>query len=326
MTDLQEWADAQAGVLTRAQCLRAGLTDKTITGHLRSGRWHRSETGTYVVHTGPRGYATRCSEAVLGVGPPVAGARETALWVADRTLPVPRQVHVTVPAGRRVAPRAEVVVHHQLRDTTRVTGLVVPVTSVEDAVLDIADEARTAREVEAVVCEAVRRRLTHSTRLAAALALRLRHRWRGLLEQMLVEVQEGAESALELLDLRNDRRHGVPTADRQVRHLVGGQGRRLDALLRPLGVSRPVVKELDGRLGHEDAAGRFRDRQRDNDATLLGRASLRYGWHDLADAGCEVAGDTLFVLQQNGYDGAGHPCGPRCRTSAHIAELRRRAG
>lgn len=314
----------QAGVVTRAQCLAAGLTDEHLEARLGQGRWRRLESGLYVTHAGPLLHEARLHAAVLGVGPPVALARKSALWWADRDRPPARDVHLSVPRGRHVAVRPRVVVRHDMRPWTAWRSLDPPVTSVEDAVLDIAAMAPSAREVEAVVCETVRRRRTHPVRLAAALALRPRHPRRALLTAMLTEVAEGAQSPLELLDLRNDRRHGLPTAHRQVRQRVGGLGRWLDATLAPPGVLRPVQKELDGRLGHEDAAGRFRDMARDNDAALLGRDSLRYGWHDLDERGCEVAGQTLFLLQVNGYHGSGRPCGPSCALGRVLAGLRAR--
>ncbi|MGH3490892.1 MAG: hypothetical protein ACRDP8_23645 [Actinopolymorphaceae bacterium] len=37
--------------------------------------------------------------------------------------------------------------------------------------------------------------------------------------------------------------------------------------------------ELDGRIGHSEEA-RFRDYRRDNDASVRGHVTLRYGWTD----------------------------------------------
>ncbi len=320
MIDLEALARRQFGVLTRAQCLRAGLSDDVVQARILGRRWARLERGLYVVHTGPLGYPTRVIAATLGIGGEVAACRSTALWWPDRKGLPPRQVHVAIPRRRTVAARPGVVVHHDLRRASRLATLNPPVTCVEDAVLDIAASAGTVRDVEDVVCEAVRRWLTHPERLATALRMRPRHPRRSLLTSMLAEVADGAQSPLELMDLRNDRRHGLP-GERQVRHRVGGRGRWLDVEMRGAGVQRRVVKELDGRLGHEDTAGKFRDMDRDNDAALRRRVALRFGWYDEAERGCRTAAAGAAVLLGEGWTGSARACGPTCRLPAELPRL-----
>jgi hypothetical protein len=50
--DAREMLHRQRGVLTGAQALDAGLTDKAIAVRLRSGRWQRLHTGVYAAFSG----------------------------------------------------------------------------------------------------------------------------------------------------------------------------------------------------------------------------------------------------------------------------------
>ena len=43
-----------------------------------------------------------------------------------------------------------------------------------------------------------------------------------------------------------------------------------------------LVVELDGRLNHADTERVMRDMARDNAVTVTGRATLRYGWREVA--------------------------------------------
>jgi hypothetical protein len=48
----RELLGCQRGVLSRAQALDVGLTDKAIAVRLRSGRWQRLHTGVYATFSG----------------------------------------------------------------------------------------------------------------------------------------------------------------------------------------------------------------------------------------------------------------------------------
>lgn len=320
MIDIDALIRRQAGVITRRQCLEVGLSDDVVRTRIEHGAWLRADRGVLVVLGERRGYQTRAVAAAFGVGGEVALGRESALWWADRDRPVPKLVHLAVPRGRSVRPRSGVLVHHDLRPTTRITMRDPAVVSVEDAVLDIAGAACTAREVEAVVCEMVRRHRTIPARLGAVLRERPRHPRRALLTAMFTEVEQGAQSPLELMDLRIDRRHGRP-GSRQVLQRVDGHGRWLDVVLNPPGVRRPIVKELDGRLGHEDPHSRFRDMDRDNDAALRRRVAVRFGWHDLADRPCRTASATAAVLLGEGWTGIPRGCGQTCTLPGELPQL-----
>ncbi|WP_246219327.1 endonuclease domain-containing protein [Phytoactinopolyspora halotolerans] len=222
-------------------------------------------------------------------------------------------IHVTVPADRHVGSRIDGVrVHysrhvHRTRHPTRLP----PRTRLEETVLDLVDSAPAASEVEAWVTRANQRRLTTPGRIAAALRLRKRIRWRAMLEGMLTDVAAGAHSPLELRHLRRvERAHGLPRGTRQRR--VGE--RRASWIDVDYDEYRLRI-ELDGRIGHIEE-GQFRDRRRDNRATVDGRTVLRYGHADIFGDPCGVAAEQACVLASRGWTGRIRPCGPGCTVAA----------
>jgi hypothetical protein len=76
--------------------------------------------------------------------------------------------------------------------------------------------------------------------------------------------------------------------------------------------SYATVVELDGRVGHAEYEGRFRDMRRDNLCVVAGEAPLRYGWADVTERPCQVAAEVAAVLAQRGWAGRARPCGPQC--------------
>jgi len=78
--------------------------------------------------------------------------------------------------------------------------------------------------------------------------------------------------------------------------------------------SRTTVEDtvLDGRVRHE-GEGVFRDRTRDNDTTISGKVTLRFGWADVDAQACEVAQDVGLLLSSRGWRGGLKRCGPGCR-------------
>lgn len=159
-------------------------------------------------------------------------------------------------------------------------------------------------------------------RLRVALQDRPQCRRRRLLQELLTDTGEGAESVLELRYLRDlERAHRLPSAERQsvraaARSERGSRAFR-DVYYGPYG----VVVELDGRTGHTDA-GRLRDLRRDTVSSLRGGATLRYGWQDVVDEPCVVACQVAALLARRGWTGA-PTRSPRCDRvpDAVLAEL-----
>jgi very-short-patch-repair endonuclease len=98
-----------------------------------------------------------------------------------------------------------------------------------------------------------------------------------------------------------ERAHRLPTGTRQHR-----RGRWYDDVTY---ADHGVCVELDGRLAHQEA---FRDRRRDNAATLTGARVLRYGFADVTTRPCAVAAEVATLLTAAGWSGPCAPCGERC--------------
>jgi very-short-patch-repair endonuclease len=73
-----------------------------------------------------------------------------------------------------------------------------------------------------------------------------------------------------------------------------------------------VAVELDGSASHP-AEQRWRDHHRDNAAAVDGVVTLRYGWADVTERPCEIAGEIGAVLARRGWPGPLRRCGPGCR-------------
>lgn len=52
--------------------------------------------------------------------------------------------------------------------------------------------------------------------------------------------------------------------------------------------------------------------RRDNETTLSGRTTLRYGWRDVVGEPCVAAGQVALARQQRGWPGSLRRCGANC--------------
>jgi len=303
------------------------VTPDAIRWLLRSGRWQRVHHGVYANHVGRLDWPAGVSAALLYCGDGAVASYGTAARLHGLLDQDPHGIEVLIPANRRVTrpsqigPGAQITRGGQIARGTQITvatcadlaGRTAPSrwpsrTTVEDTVLDIADRGDADNAI-AWLSKACHRRRTTTVRIAEALDQRPRHRWRELLVDALGDVAGGVESALEYRYVRRvERPHGLPRARRQRITVVGGRCRRTDNDYEPFG----VVVELDGRVGHE-GEGVFRDRTRDNDTTISGKVTLRFGWADVDAQACEVAQDVGLLLSSRGWRGGLKRCGPGCR-------------
>jgi very-short-patch-repair endonuclease len=301
--------ERQCGVVSRAQCRQYGLTDAALDWRLERASWRRVHRGTYVTHTGPVDPRARCWAALLASGDGAALGHETAAWLWGLAR-WHEPLRVSVPNGRKVELLEGVVVTR----TRRLEAVRHPVsrllcTAVEETVLDLVNEAEDLPRVLSVVSGAVQKRATNARSLREAAARRRRLRWRLELEAVLADVKAGAETPLEIAYLRQvELGHGLPVGRRQTKARIDGRRAWLDVFYD----AYALVVELDGRLGHADAEGRFRDMRRDNAAVEAGSAPLRYGWVDVLTSPCATAAQVGRVLRRQGWAGTARPCGPRC--------------
>ena len=308
--EARDLLESQAGVLSRAQALRAGLTDKQIKAACRGGRWQRLHTGVYAAFTGEPGRPALLWAAVLRGGPAAVLSHHSAAELYGLiTTPVPA-IHVMVPAGRPIAPVSGVIVHYSsLLARTRHPILRPPRTRVEETVLDLASSADSLDTALSWVLRGCASRRTTPERIAAAMALRTRMRWRTELGAALGLGAQGVHSLLEFRYVnRVERPHGLPAGTRQYRVTRAGQRQYQDVTYQAYG----VVVELDGRAAHPEEL-RWRDVRRDNATHAAGQVTLRYGWPDVTQRPCLAAAEVAAVLSGHGWDGRLRRCGPACQ-------------
>jgi len=305
-------ADEQGGLVSRQQLIDLGLTRAQGAANVDNGRWQRVYPGVYATFTGSIDASQQVWAALLHAGPGSAACCSTALWlfgVLDRT---PETLHISIPEARRVRPLADVRMHRR-RGLNRPVPPVHPVAApprirVEESVLD--ECTRLAEdEVVALVLRAVQRGKTTAGRLEGALAARSVQPKRSLIYDVLADARSGVASPLEAHYRRRvEAPHRLPTGARNLVD-VDERGRRRfrDVEYRRWG----LIVELDGREAHpvEEA---FREMRRDNDATVSGRATLRFGWRDVVGETCAAAAQVGLALQQRGWPGAPRRCGAGC--------------
>jgi hypothetical protein len=291
----------QAGIVTREQAARCGVTDSGLSSRIRSGRWQRVYPGVLATFPGDLPRHARLWAAVLYAGNDAVLSHRTAAELHGLVGRSQGPVHISVPHTRRVTSRAGLVVHrvvdpHRLRHSARVP----PRTCVEETVLDLASASRTLDESVGWLLAAVGRRFTTPDRIAAAMRDRGRMRWRRDLAAALADAAAGCHSVLEYRYRRFvERAHGLPAGVRQQRR----EGWYDDVCYPEFGVR----VELDGRLGH-DGDDRVRDHRRDDAAVVGSGPVLRYGYADVVSRPCTVADRVAAVLVASGWVGGRGVC------------------
>lgn len=309
MAGAREVLGHQNGVLTRGQALDAGLTDKAITARLRSGRWQRLHTGVYATFSGKPPRDAWLWAAVLRAGPGAALSHQTAAELYGLiTAPAP-MIHVTVPAGRRIARPRGVVIHHSGRlGQSRHPVLTPPRTRIEDSVLDLAEICASTDEAFSLILKASASRRTTPELILAALQRRLRMPRRAGLIQALGAAADGTHSLLEFRYVnRVERPHGLPRGRRQHPVRRGDRNQYQDLNYDEYS----LVVELDGREAHP-AWFRWADIRRDNANAAAGQVTLRYGWDDVTERPCQTALEVAATLREHGWTGELRRCGTQC--------------
>jgi hypothetical protein len=294
---------AQRDWLTTGQADQLGLTKDVRTRLVNDGHWHRRESGLYDTAPGHDALEKRIWAAALSVGEPCAIGGEAALflWGLQRAV---GQVVVWVPDDRRPRSGERALVRRDKIDRTgRACGDPRRI-SVEDALIDVGQRLSMDALVQ-LVSDCLRLNLTTIARVRGALGRRRRVRARDRFTEMLDDL-EGVESTLEWAYRRDvERAHRLPPGRRQV---SVSPGTRTDVLYE----EAHMLIELDGRVGHEDAASAFRDLRRDNNHAIRNYLTLRYGSADVRGRPCEVARQVWQAMAARGWAEPFRPC-PRCR-------------
>lgn len=310
--DLSPVLAAQDGVVSRTQLLEGGLQPHDIRRMVRRRQLSPVHPGVYVTHTGPPSERQRLWAASLAVSDGILAGRAAQLLGG---MAVPRGaldvVELVVPftsSGRQDLDGVDV------RRRRRWDGLVVvgspPRLRVEDATIDLADQAPDVLGVVDELTRAVQSRRTTAERLLVTARERSRLCRRAFLEDVLADVVAGACSVLEHGYLtRVERPHGLPVGRRQVR-VVGPRGR---SAFEDVEYDGGLVMELDGRLGHDSARGRDADFDRDLEAAAEGRRTSRISYGQVYGRACWTAERVGRLLRTVcGWDGEMRAC-PSCR-------------
>jgi hypothetical protein len=317
---LRELAREQAGLVSRQQALKSGMSVGAIHALIKSGRWQIRYRGVYLTFTGPLARNAELWAAVLYAGNGARLSHETAaevIGLTDRRWP---GIQLSIPSSRRVVPVEGVIIHNSSYNGQiwRPPPGVPPHTSEEHTVLDLVDAAASLDEVIGWVTRALAKPVTSEPHLRRAMAERKQLRWRRELDEIITAAVGGAHSALEYLHDRDvQRAHGLPPAKKQVpfRKPDGTEG-RLDRYY----PEYRLVIELDGKQYHP-AERRGQDQDRDNANAVIG-STLRYGWDDVTRRACEVARQEAEALRRRGWTDTLKPCSPTCRATARSRPVR----
>lgn len=301
--DIDHVLRQQAGVVSRRQALDIGLQQHDIRRLLRRHEWARVHDGVYVDHTGPLTWLQRAWAAVLYAAP-------AALCLESALSDEGPLIHVAVSRHRaRLAEPDGVRIHHlaHLQERT-LWNVGPPRIRYEEAALDVACSATSESDAIAVLANACQARRTTARRLLRALDARRRVRRRRWLRAVLVDIAEGTCSVLEhgYLNLV-ERAHGLPRATRQKRSTSS-----VGVCYRDTEYGQRLVVELDGRPFHDSASARNKDFERDLDAAVDGRSTVRLSYRQVFDRPCRTAAKIAQVLQRHGIKVSGHGCGPGC--------------
>ena len=310
-TALARLLGQQSGVVSRRQVLDLGGQPHDLRAMVRRRDLVRVHHGVYVNHTGELSWPQRAWAGVLCAWPAALWG-PSALRAADgpgRRDSDDRIIHVAVAGDRHLKSPTDVKLHRVDQFDDRVQwNLSPPRFRYDEAALDVAIVADSEFAAITALARACQTRHTHASRLLASLATRERVPRRYWLASVLRDVESGTHSVLErgYLD-RVERAHGLPRPERQA--TAAGPS---NVIYRDVEYAERLVVELDGRLFHDTATARDQDMDRDLDAAVDGRQTVRLSWGQVFDRPCRTADRIGRLLQQRGWTGALHPCGSRC--------------
>jgi hypothetical protein len=274
---LSELADRQAGILTRRQMSRAGLTAHDIETGVRVRRWRTFGRNVVALQNAPLTPVQREWVAVLFPGKPAALAGLSAAAAAGLRGFVPERTHIVVAHATEVHAPAWVKVHESRRFAPEDINPAAapPRTRAGRSVVDAAAWSRSPRRACAILCAAVQQRLVTAEQLREELSAAGRVRHVAIMRQVLCDIAGGAHTLAEIdLDPLARAAGLAPPRRQRFRREAGGKVRWLDAEFDLPDGTRLAV-EIDGR-GHLEVENWLDDTDRDNEVVIDGRAVLRF--------------------------------------------------
>jgi very-short-patch-repair endonuclease/predicted transcriptional regulator of viral defense system len=262
--EIAAFADAQHGVVSRAQLLQAGLTRNEIDHRIAARRLRRVHQGVYAVGHKRLRVEGRWMAAVLACGKGAVLSHQTAAAAWELRRVGSGAIHISVPGDAGRKRRAGIKLH---RSTTLTPDDVahrqgIPVTTVARTIIDLA-RTTAPDELERIVDLADQGGLVDFADLRQANSASL---------QAVLRAYAPAptRSELERAFLRICDKHGLPRPE--VNQIV--EGFLVDFVWR----DRRLIVEVDGYAYHR-APSRFEtDRERDAELGARGWRVRRFTW------------------------------------------------
>ena len=270
-------ARRQAGIVTRAQLRRHGLTDSQVRAAVDARRWRPFGRQVIALHNGALTAEQRTWVATLLPGKTCALAGASAAALGGLRGFEPERVHVVVRHATHVRAPTWVKLHESRRfsavDVRRAGG--VPHTSIVRSIVDAAAWSRWPRRACAILCAGVQQRLVTVDQLAAELRQAGAIRHVAILRDVLGDIGGGGHTLAEIDLGPLARRAGLGRPHRQVlRREPSGKVRYLDVeFVLPDGTV--LVVEIDG-TGHLDIETWWEDTRRENEIVIAGRPVIRF--------------------------------------------------
>lgn len=293
----------QDGVVNRRQLLEAGFNANDVRRLVRRRELFPLHPGVYLHHAGTPSWHQSAWAAVLACEPAaLAGPSALRLWEGPTSSRADR-IHLAIEWERRLrVPGIEIERRRDFHQLVQVGSP--PRIRLEDSVIDVADAAGTDLLALDELSRPLQRRATTPARLLSCAQSRARLARRLWLEAVLADLDQGACSVLEHGYLtRVERPHGLPVAHRQVRDRISR-----GVIYRDVEYDVGLVAELDGRVHHDSLRGRDRDFDRDLEATVLGKRSVRLSYGQVYDRPCWTGERIGRVLMSLGWQGRPRAC------------------
>jgi hypothetical protein len=290
-------ASAAHGVVTRAEVLRAGVTDAEIKWRLGTGALIREHRGVYRVGHRAPSVEARYLAAVRACGRGAVLSHRPAAHLLGLVKGSPPRPEVTAPTVRRVTGvRTHRSPRFGSRDTTSWRGI--PVTTVARTLVDVAHLLSTG-DLARACHEAGVRHGTTPAQVEAVLARRPTSPGAGRLRRILHGDVRVTLSKLESLFLGRVSEAGLPLPET---NRVAG-GRRVDCRW----PQYRLTVELDGYRYHSSRHAWERDRRREREARARGDEFRRYTYGDVFEEPALMLAELRALLTQAAAAGGSNP-------------------
>jgi hypothetical protein len=297
-TGAEPWrgvAAAQAGLITRAQLRRLGVSRRAEDWRIEHERWQLVAPLVVATFTGDLGSEQRRWLGVLHAGEGALLAGLDSLTVHGLRKWERETIQVLVPYGNdvpRVLQGFEFIRTRRVLTTIRSSRAGVPRCRVEPAALMWASRESSLRSADGLLAAVVQQRMATAVSLQSCLAelspLRRAARFRTVLD----EINGGAHSRAELDVGRMCRRHRITPPTRQVKRTDAAGQRRYTDCEWQLGDGRTLVLEVDGAF-HMDVEHWEDDLARQRSLTDPSRMIVQCTARELRDDDTAVADDLI---------------------------------